>query len=97
MEIAQIRYFFALCEARHFTRAARRCGISQPSLSNAIRRLEEEFGGRLFRFWADNSAFGARGDSLEVALELVPGDVGRVVSLIKASHSAMGFCTPRRI
>lgn len=48
MELAQIRYFSAICETRHFTRAARRCGVSQPSLSNAIRRLEEEFGGRLF-------------------------------------------------
>jgi LysR family hydrogen peroxide-inducible transcriptional activator len=48
MELAQIRYFFAICETRHFTRAARRCGVSQPLLSNAIRRLEEEFGGRLF-------------------------------------------------
>jgi LysR family hydrogen peroxide-inducible transcriptional activator len=48
MELAQIRYFFAVCETRHFTRAARQCGISQPSLSNAIRRLEEEFGGQLF-------------------------------------------------
>jgi LysR family hydrogen peroxide-inducible transcriptional activator len=48
MELAQIRYFFAVCETRHFTRAARQCGISQPSLSNAIRRLEEEFGDQLF-------------------------------------------------
>ena|SRR5262245_13095879 len=48
MELAQIRYFFAVSETRHFTRAARQCGVSQPSLSNAIRRLETEFGGRLF-------------------------------------------------
>ena len=28
----QIRYFLALCEERNFTRAAKRCGVSQPSL-----------------------------------------------------------------
>jgi DNA-binding transcriptional LysR family regulator len=45
----QIRYFLALCEERSFTRAARRCGISQPSLTNAIIRLEQELGGSVFQ------------------------------------------------
>jgi DNA-binding transcriptional LysR family regulator len=48
MELAHIKYFLAVCEARHFTRAAIACGISQPSLSAAIRRLEKELGGPLF-------------------------------------------------
>src|SRR5262249_58519971 len=48
METNQVRYFLALCEAQNFTRAAKRCGVSQPSVSNAIRRLEEELGGDLF-------------------------------------------------
>jgi Bacterial regulatory helix-turn-helix protein, lysR family len=36
MELHQVRYFLALCEERSFTRTARRCGISQPSLTGAI-------------------------------------------------------------
>ena len=48
METNQVRYFLALCEEKNFTRAARRCGVSQPSVSNAIKRLEEELGGDLF-------------------------------------------------
>jgi LysR family transcriptional regulator, hydrogen peroxide-inducible genes activator len=48
MEMHQIQYFLALCEERSFTRAARQCGISQPSLTNAIIRLEHELGGPLF-------------------------------------------------
>jgi regulatory helix-turn-helix LysR family protein len=47
METNQVRYFLALCE-KNFTRAAQRCGVSQPSVSNAIKRLEEEIGGDLF-------------------------------------------------
>ena len=46
--IQNIKYFLALCEEKHFGRAAKRCGISQPSLTNAIKRLEDNVGGRLF-------------------------------------------------
>jgi len=49
METNQIRYFLAISEEGSFTKAARRCGVSQPSVSNAIRLLEEELGGSLFR------------------------------------------------
>ena len=48
MEMQQICYFLALCEAQNFTQAAKRCGVSQPSLTNGIRRLERELGGNLF-------------------------------------------------
>jgi LysR family transcriptional regulator, hydrogen peroxide-inducible genes activator len=48
VDLPQIRYFLAICEARGFTRAAAICGVSQPSLSRAIRRLEQELGGALF-------------------------------------------------
>ena len=47
MEMHQIRYFLALCEELNFTRAAERCNVAQPSLTRAIRLLEEEFGGAL--------------------------------------------------
>jgi DNA-binding transcriptional LysR family regulator len=49
MQMHQIRYFLALCEERNFTRAAKRCGVSQPSLTNAIIALEQELGGALFQ------------------------------------------------
>jgi len=48
MEMNQIRYFLALCEELSFTRAAAICEVSQPSLTNGIRLLERELGGRLF-------------------------------------------------
>jgi len=49
MQIQQIRYFLALCAERSFTRAAGRCGVTQPSLTNAIIALERELGGVLFQ------------------------------------------------
>ena len=48
MQMNQIRYFLALYDERNFTRAAKRCGVSQPSLTNAIKRLEQILGGPLF-------------------------------------------------
>ena len=48
MEMHQIRYFLALSDELNFTRAARRCGVTQPSLTNAIRALERELGGPVF-------------------------------------------------
>jgi DNA-binding transcriptional LysR family regulator len=40
MQMQQVHYFLALCEELNFTRAARRCGVSQPSLTTAISALE---------------------------------------------------------
>jgi DNA-binding transcriptional LysR family regulator len=48
MELHQIRYFLAVCETLHFTRASTRCHVSQPSLTRAIKLLEQELGGPLF-------------------------------------------------
>ena len=48
MELYQIRYFLAVADTLNFTRASERCFVSQPELTNAIQRLEENIGGRLF-------------------------------------------------
>ena len=47
MELNQINYFIKLAETLNFTAAARLSGVSQPSLTRAIRRLEDELGGPL--------------------------------------------------
>ena len=49
MEMHQVRYFLALCETLNFTRAAEICNVSQPALTRAVRKLEEELGGLLLR------------------------------------------------
>jgi DNA-binding transcriptional LysR family regulator len=45
----QVRYFLAVARALNFTRAAEECNVAQPSLTRAIRQLEGELGGDLFR------------------------------------------------
>jgi LysR family transcriptional regulator, hydrogen peroxide-inducible genes activator len=48
MELHQLRYFCAIVDSGSFSRAARQSHVSQPSLSQQIRKLEDELGARLF-------------------------------------------------
>lgn len=48
MTLIELRYIVELAETRHFGRAAERCNVSQPTLSMAVKKLEEELGVMLF-------------------------------------------------
>jgi len=89
MQLTQIRYFLALCEDRNFTRAARRCGISQPSLTNAIKRLESELGGTLFERERENNRLSELGALVRPEL----AQIERYV--VKAKNKAEKFKVER--
>ncbi len=44
MDIRQLQYLAALAREKHFTRAAKACNVTQPTLSGRIRQLEQELG-----------------------------------------------------
>lgn len=48
MNLNQLRYADAVLQEGSFSKASDRCNVSQPTLSNGIAALEEEFGGNLF-------------------------------------------------
>ncbi len=48
MTLTELRYIVALYETGHFRKAAERCHVSQPTLSVAVKKLEEELGVDLF-------------------------------------------------
>src|SRR5262245_1384228 len=49
MEMHQVRYFLATVSELNFTKAAEKCNVTQPSLTRAIKQLEDELGGDLLR------------------------------------------------
>ncbi|MEH6578844.1 MAG: hydrogen peroxide-inducible genes activator [Amphritea sp.] len=48
MTLTELRYIVTLAQEQHFGRAAERCFVSQPTLSIAVKKLEEELGTALF-------------------------------------------------
>ncbi len=49
MDLNQICHFLALAETLSFTKAAEKCGVTQPTMSRSIKLLEQEFGADLVR------------------------------------------------
>lgn len=77
MEIHEIRYFLAVAEHKNFTRAAEHCGVSQPAITRAIRKLETELGGILFDRRAGRAALTELGRKLMPRLEKAYHEVGK--------------------
>jgi DNA-binding transcriptional LysR family regulator len=64
MQFQQLAYFVAVAETRHFTQAAERMRVAQPSLSKQIKALEDDLGARLFSRARGNVTLTAAGEAL---------------------------------
>ncbi len=71
MQFNQINYFLRTCDTLNFTHAAEICNVSQPSLSTAIQKLEDELGGDLFWRKGRNLTLTPLGDAMRVQLSQV--------------------------
>jgi DNA-binding transcriptional LysR family regulator len=75
MELRQLEYFAAVARHRHFTRAAESLYVTQPALSQQIRRLEAELGLALLRRTSHGVELTAAGSDLLVHAEAVLAEV----------------------
>ena len=64
MQFHQLAYFVAVADTRHFTRAAERMRVAQPSLSQQIRALERDVGAELFHRMRGNLSLTEAGETL---------------------------------
>ena len=100
MELHEIRYFLALSRTLNFTKAAEACHISQPALTRAIRKLEDELGGLLFSRERNNTHLTELGRLIEPHLTEVLAREGqakqaaaRFLTLEKANLAIGVMCT----
>jgi len=81
MTFEQIGYFLVLADEKSFVCAARRCGISQPSLTNAIKSLETALGAPLFQRTARGSELTVFGKQMHPHLAQLQHDKVQVLEL----------------
>ncbi len=97
MEIHQLQYFVAVVETGGFSRAAKRCNVAQPSLSQQIIKLEQELGEKLFDRLGRSIALTEAGQILLPKAKRVLAEVQdiqrNVLTEIEAGggHLAVGF------
>ena len=84
MEFQQLRYVSAIADTGSFSRAAERCQVAQPSLSQQVLKLEEDLGAKLFDRLGRSTA--------AVATALVELEAAGVA--IYADKEAMDATTP---
>jgi LysR family transcriptional regulator, hydrogen peroxide-inducible genes activator len=84
MEMHQIRYFLAVCETLNFTRAAESCNVTQPALTRAVQKLEEEMGGLLLRRERSRTHLTEFGQAMRPHLEEVLRNTGAAGTTAKS-------------
>ncbi len=87
MELRHLRYFIAVAEELHFSRAAHRLGMSQPPLSKQIRVLERELGVELFRREPNGVTLTDAGQILWSEANRLVGDADALVRLADSLRS----------
>jgi len=91
VELRHIRYFLAVAEEGHFTRAAAKVGIGQPPLSQQIKDLETEVGALLFRRVAHGAELTAAGRAFLERVREMPALVERAAkAAARASRGETG-------
>lgn len=89
MLFRQLEYFVALARERHFTRAADACYVSQPALSEAIRKLEQELSVPLVRRGQKFEGLTPEGERLVLWARRILADHDALKQEVTALHSGL--------
>ena len=81
MTLTELKYVIAVAREHHFGRAAESCGVSQPSLSVAIRKLEEELGVSIFERRSSEIALTPVGEKIVEQAQRVMEESRRIADI----------------
>jgi len=83
MTLTELKYIVAVARERHFGRAAEACFVSQPTLSVAIKKLEDELGVVLFERGSSEVSLTPSGERIVVQAQRVLDEAARVKELAR--------------
>jgi DNA-binding transcriptional LysR family regulator len=82
MELKQLEYFLMVSKLKSFTLAAEQLYVSQPGVTTAIKRLEEELGIQLFIRNKKNAELTAEGRVFFNHIEIIMNDVSKAITKV---------------
>lgn len=89
MTLTQLEYIVAVADLRHFSRAAERCFVSQPSLSAAVRKLEDELAVQIFERGPGEVLLTEAGEPVIAQARRVLDEAARVKAVAKARRDPL--------
>lgn len=95
MTLIELKYFLALAQEQHFGRAAKRCHVSQPTLSVSISKLEKTLGLSLFERQKNHIRMTEVGEKLAIQAQRVREELDKFKDL--ASQSAHQLDSPLKV
>lgn len=89
MTLTDLRYLVALAHERHFGRAAERCHVSQPTLSVAVKKVEDELGIQLFERSATEVKITETGRRIVEQAQKVLFEAGQIAEIAAAGKDPL--------
>ena len=90
MTLTELRYLVALSEASHFRKAADACNVSQPTLSIAIKKLEDELGISLFERARHKVSPTPIGERIVAQARTILQEINNLVALAEQGKDPLG-------
>jgi LysR family hydrogen peroxide-inducible transcriptional activator len=89
MTLTELKYVVALAQERHFGRAAQKCFVTQPTLSLALAKLEDELEVKLFERNKNEVLVTARGQAIVEQARRVLDEVGKIQHLARGGQDQL--------
>src|SRR6202008_4223186 len=87
--LIELKYVVALAQERHFGRAARKCFVTQPTLSLALAKLEDELGVKLFERNKNEVLLTSRGQAIVEQARRVLDEVNKIPHLARGGQDQL--------